>query len=398
MEKKIEKKIIEQYLNNIESAIICDNFKIGRSTLGRVVKRNNIPKRKVVRPKIKPKYDYAIGQVFNNLKILEIVKKSLYKDNTYYAICECLLCGRKDYKAKPYDIIKGHNKSCGCNKRIYIPKGSECHSYKGVKDLSGQRWSLIRFGAESRNLEFEIKIKETWDLYEKQCRKCSLTGMDIYFGESNTSEFTASLDRIDSSKGYLKDNIQWVHKDVNKMKKDLSEKVFIDICGSISGVEKCVKKMNLYYSRIEKQKIKMFLSNRGQGHSQLHKAGKRNPMFKGHEEISGFFWSAQKNRAKVKGRDFNIDIVDLRNMYLEQNRKCFLSKLDISFGATSKLPTSASIDRIDSSKGYIKGNAQWVHKNVNKMKSDFEQEYFIFLCNKVTEYKYGKYIINKRRI
>ena len=41
---------------------------------------------------------------------------------------------------------------------------------------------------------------------------------------------TASLDRIDSNKGYTIDNVQWVHKDINKMKMDLEEDVFIDNC------------------------------------------------------------------------------------------------------------------------------------------------------------------------
>ena len=41
---------------------------------------------------------------------------------------------------------------------------------------------------------------------------------------------TASLDRIDSSKGYIKGNVQWVHKEFNKMKLDLLDKEFIDIC------------------------------------------------------------------------------------------------------------------------------------------------------------------------
>lgn len=43
-------------------------------------------------------------------------------------------------------------------------------------------------------------------------------------------EQTASLDRIDSSKGYIPGNVQWVHKDVNKMKLALSEKRLLELC------------------------------------------------------------------------------------------------------------------------------------------------------------------------
>lgn len=34
-------------------------------------------------------------------------------------------------------------------------------------------------------------------------------------------------------------------------------------------------------------------------------------------------------------------------------------------------------------KGYVDGNVQWVHKDVNFMKSDLEQSRFIDLCAKI---------------
>lgn len=37
---------------------------------------------------------------------------------------------------------------------------------------------------------------------------------------------TASLDRIDSLKGYTIDNVQWIHKHINYMKIDLTEQEF----------------------------------------------------------------------------------------------------------------------------------------------------------------------------
>jgi hypothetical protein len=49
---------------------------------------------------------------------------------------------------------------------------------------------------------------------------------------------TASLDRIDSSKGYTIDNVQWVHKTVNLMKRELNQQDFIDICNKISYYNK----------------------------------------------------------------------------------------------------------------------------------------------------------------
>jgi hypothetical protein len=42
------------------------------------------------------------------------------------------------------------------------------------------------------------------------------------------------LDRIDSSKGYTIDNVQWVHKIVNIMKHDVEEKEFFNWCKLIT--------------------------------------------------------------------------------------------------------------------------------------------------------------------
>lgn len=50
-----------------------------------------------------------------------------------------------------------------------------------------------------------------------------------------------------------------------------------------------------------------------------------------------------------------------------------------------KAETTISLDRIDSTKGYIEGNVQWVHKSVNIMKSTLTQEQFINFCKLVAE-------------
>lgn len=49
--------------------------------------------------------------------------------------------------------------------------------------------------------------------------------------------------------------------------------------------------------------------------------------------------------------------------------------------------TRESLDRIDSSKGYIPGNIQWVHKDVNSLKSNFDEEESIKWCTMIAEYR-----------
>jgi hypothetical protein len=46
---------------------------------------------------------------------------------------------------------------------------------------------------------------------------------------------TASLDRIDSTKGYIEGNLQWVHRDINKLKKNLPDDRFVEICRAVAS-------------------------------------------------------------------------------------------------------------------------------------------------------------------
>jgi hypothetical protein len=64
--------------------------------------------------------------------------------------------------------------------------------------------------------------------------------------------------------------------------------------------------------------------------------------------------------------------------------KCFYTQIPIDLN-TRNNSMAASIDRIDSSKGYIEGNIVWVHKDVNIMKNVFTKEHFLMLCVKIVE-------------
>lgn len=105
--------------------------------------------------------------------------------------------------------------------------------YKGYEDLSSKYWSSIKYRAKKRNIKFSLDIKYAWDLFVKQNKKCALSGYDIELFRDSKTYNTASLDRIDSSKGYIKNNVQWLHKDVNNLKGIMDNKTTIDLCKKI---------------------------------------------------------------------------------------------------------------------------------------------------------------------
>jgi hypothetical protein len=113
-----------------------------------------------------------------------------------------------------------------------------------------------------------------------------------------------------------------------------------------------------------------------------HKENQKKIRWKGHEKISGKYWSQIKKGAENRGIDFDIDIEYAWGIYLKQNKKCSLSNLDILFGKKGFNP---SLDRIDSAKGYVKGNVQWVTQEINYMKMNLKEKDFIFFCKKISE-------------
>lgn len=83
-------------------------------------------------------------------------------------------------------------------------------------------YARAKRGAKTRSIPWRITMQQFLDQFAKQGGKCALTGVELQWPkgalEANLGRHTASLDRIDSSRGYTADNIQWVHKFVNMLK------------------------------------------------------------------------------------------------------------------------------------------------------------------------------------
>lgn len=124
--------------------------------------------------------------------------------------CRCE-CGNVTNVLGKY-LLCGDTKSCGC-----ITIGN-AHNRTGFKELSGSYWGTVVRQAKSRGIPLTITKEDAYSQYLKQAGKCALTGVEIKFAinlRDQRETQTASLDRIDSNRGYTADNIQWVHKKIN---------------------------------------------------------------------------------------------------------------------------------------------------------------------------------------
>lgn len=146
--------------------------------------------------------------------------------------CECD-CGNPIFRSVQ-QLKTAH--SCGCIMHPTFRKGY----YEG---LSGNYWKRLQRMARLRNWNFEITMEYAWDIWVEQGGICVLSGMIIELHSNRSGKNTASLDRIDSTKGYIEGNVQWLHKDINKLKRSLAEDRFVEICKLVNSLHN--EKVNL---------------------------------------------------------------------------------------------------------------------------------------------------------
>ena len=109
------------------------------------------------------------------------------------------------------------------------------------------------------------------------------------------------------------------------------------------------------------------------------------------DKYTGFreFLRRIKNRRKeLKNTNLTLDY--LLEIWNSQNGKCIYSKVDLilpKYNKKSNFIYTASLDRIDSNLGYIKGNVQFISIAMNHMKNKMSDKEVKLLCNILKEIK-----------
>ncbi len=227
-----KEKIIELYHNqNLSIRDICLHFRISTTKFYELVKLYSIKKRKrkIATDKESARLNIK-DEKFGRLTALKPTNKKIRKNIVWIFECDC----GNVIEAQATRVKNGHKHSCGClhNEVAKSYRMSKNPNWTGYEGIRGSHWSSIQRGAKERNIEFSITIEYAWRIYTKQNGLCNLTKIPIGldFRDSDKKEKTASLDRIDSTKGYIEGNVQWVHKTINYMKKDLKQEEFIRLC------------------------------------------------------------------------------------------------------------------------------------------------------------------------
>lgn len=142
---------------------------------------------------------------------------------------QCMDCYNQymsDWNVTNKEVISKKKKEYYSKNKKHIREKSNAYwqggweQYLSDRFHSAQRAAKKRFDGRLRNLDFIINREFLFDLVKRQDYKCAITGMSMVhiWGDMRS----ASIDRIDSSKGYTPDNVQLVCKCVNLMKNDRS--------------------------------------------------------------------------------------------------------------------------------------------------------------------------------
>jgi hypothetical protein len=115
------------------------------------------------------------------------------------------------------------------------------------------------------------------------------------------------------------------------------------------------------------------------------RVGANNPAWRGYGTIPQHYYGIMCRSAAVRGLSVSVSIEDIHALWNANGGKCALSGVPIEIGNRKDGCITASIDRIEPSKGYEAGNLQFVHKDVNLMKNKFSETYFVAMCKKIAE-------------
>lgn len=174
------------------------------------------------------------------------IKSEFTQNNRKMLVILCPDCG-KDYKIRK--TAYRDPRTCRVC-RFKASNRASLGAHRGVGDLSKTFYNYFRHTAKKRGIDWGVSIEHLWELAVKQEFKCQMTGLDIVFptitdahGNYSCDEKAltkirlgsgkvnvASLDRIDSYKGYIEGNVQWVCKWINIMKNGLENEEFIHLC------------------------------------------------------------------------------------------------------------------------------------------------------------------------
>jgi hypothetical protein len=182
----------------------------------------------------------AVGRQFSKWTVLKEVDRDPKGNRLrYLCICECGV----EKIVHAHKLLNGGSTQCKtCQSKTHSQIMSH---HLGVGEVPGPYLTRLIAGANrKRTINVYLSIEDLENQWQVQNKRCALTGWALSLQRSDRdSSATASVDRIDSSEGYTPDNIQWVHKDINRLKNNYTEERFFEMCQAVVNYKDQTKKL-----------------------------------------------------------------------------------------------------------------------------------------------------------
>lgn len=188
-------------------------------------------------------FNYHLHKLFPNIHIF-IIKTNMAKRGRKMGESTCDNCGVLFHK--PISEIK-RNKEIGrknfCSRTCVGQNNSKhllnvVNKYDISKHSSNRKDEFTKFRyhlrniisrTRERNLNINITANDLKEQWELQKGICVFTGVNLeistYTKIKKNPIYSASIDRIDSSLGYVKGNIRWISRAMNWMKNEMTDEM-----------------------------------------------------------------------------------------------------------------------------------------------------------------------------
>lgn len=311
---------------------------------------------------------YVEKQKIENPEKLKNQQKSSskkYRESNLEKIREKDRLLKKEYRENNPELFKK-------NRAVYIEANKEkLKSYDSNRMIERPEYFLFssaRGRAQKYNREFSITEQDIKELLELT-PICPLRKVKFQRGINQTaSPNSPSLDRIDSLKGYTKDNIQIISYRANLIKNTID----------LDAFEKIIYNFNYTfqeYHDTDDLTRKIILEDRLQqfNHENWDEKDKYRLL-----NIENWLINSAKKRAKRNNLEINIDVDYIKRIWPLDN-KCPIINEKFKSGKLFSSKNSATIDRMDNSKGYVVGNIMIISSVANSIKNNASIEELEFI-------------------
>ena len=288
----------------------------------------------------------------------------------------------------PHRIVENKKFCSGCKTELSIDQFAKKKNTKNDTNLDyccykcrairAMRQGVINRAKTEGNDSKEITLEYIKSLVTANC---PIFDVPLQYGGGDQGDNSATIDAIIHNKGHIKGNLKIISKKANTIKNNSTSEEMEMLVDALQKwispiVDDIVKPNRMKGVKTTKEQAKKVCSlcKEEKSLDMFHKSncatilGVSNKCIRC-TALSSMIKNA-KQRCKISGRIIEID--DYYLLKLTRGLVCCpVLGIEMVFGGSRSIKdNSASIDRFDTTKGYIKGNIWIISDKANRMKSD----------------------------